>query len=275
MVSSGKKKIRLNLSIEISGLLLLILISSSVADVVVLTYNTFEKNVGQDRYAFINFYWPGFLTCERLDPQYENLGENIGMADESVLIGKVDCEKNWSICKKYEITVWPTLKWFYKGSLKPKEYEGQWHVQFLSDFVNTEAETNLKIETVPSDLVVLTDSNFDEVVLDETKNVMVVFYAPWSVISKALLLTCEEIATGMKNSYVVATLDVVKYRDISDRYGITRTPTLKFFPRDDKTGLFGQDGANSTATNRELEDLPTLNFVTKGSNNNTGLYGVQ
>ncbi|XP_026446202.1 protein disulfide-isomerase like 2-1-like [Papaver somniferum] len=183
MVSSEKKKIRLNLSIEISGLLLLILVSSSVADVVVLNDNNFEKNVGQDRYAFINFYYPGFLTCERLDPQYENLGENIKMANESVLIGKVDCEKNWSICKKYEITVWPTLKWFYKGSLKPKEYEGQWHVQFLSDFANTEAETNLKIETVPSNLVVLTDSNFDE-----TKNVMAVFYASWSVISKALLL---------------------------------------------------------------------------------------
>ncbi|XP_026435395.1 protein disulfide-isomerase like 2-1-like [Papaver somniferum] len=89
MVSFEEKKVRLNLSIEISGLLLFILASSSVADVVVLNDINFEKNVGQDRYAFINFYWPGYLTCERLDPQYEKLGENIGMANESVLIGKI------------------------------------------------------------------------------------------------------------------------------------------------------------------------------------------
>ncbi|KAI3916218.1 hypothetical protein MKW98_004659 [Papaver atlanticum] len=277
MVSSEKKKVRLNLSIEISGLLLLILVSSSVAGVVVLNDNNFEKKVGQDRYAFINFYSPGSLMSpitENLDPQFEKLAENIKMANESVLIGKVDCDKNWNVCKKYEITDWPTLKWFSKRSLKPKEHEGQWKVEFLSDFVNIEAETDLKMETVPSNLVVLTDSNFDEVVLDETKNVMVVFYAPWSVFSKAVLLTSEDIATGMKNSYVVATLDVAKYRDISDKYGITRTLTLKIFPRDDKTGLFGQDAANSTVTDRELEDLPILNFVTKG-NNNTGFYSVQ
>ncbi|KAI3980689.1 hypothetical protein MKX01_025254 [Papaver californicum] len=254
MVSSEKNKIRLNLSTEILGLLLLILVSSSVSDVFVLTDNNFEKNVGQDRYAFINFYWPGFLICERLDSQFEKLAENIGMANQSVLIGKVDCEKNWNVCKRYEITVWPTLKWFYKGSLKPREYDGQWKVEFLSDFVNIEAEADLKIETVPSNLVVLTDSNFDEVVLDETKE------------------TFEEIATEMKSPYVVATLDAVKYRDISNKYGITRTPTLKIFFKDDKTGLFGQGGGNSTITNRELEDLPTLNFITKG--NNTGLYGL-
>ncbi|KAI3864656.1 hypothetical protein MKX03_009176 [Papaver bracteatum] len=58
---------------------------------------------------------------------------------------------------------------------------------------------------------------------------MVWFYAPWSVFSKAVLLVItlyyeiplslfnEDIATGMKNSYVVATLDVAKYKDISDR----------------------------------------------------------
>lgn len=41
------------------------------------------------------------------------------------------------------------------------------------------AGTNVKISSVPSDVVVLTADNFGEVVLDETKDVLVEFYAPW------------------------------------------------------------------------------------------------
>ena len=37
----------------------------------------------------------------------------------------------------------------------------------------------MKIATVPSNVVVLTADNFNEVVLDETKDVLVEFYAPW------------------------------------------------------------------------------------------------
>ena len=39
--------------------------------------------------------------------------------------------------------------------------------------------TNVKIASLPSSVVVLTPDNFDEVVMDETKNVLVEFYAPW------------------------------------------------------------------------------------------------
>lgn len=41
------------------------------------------------------------------------------------------------------------------------------------------AGTNVKIAAVPSDVVVLTSDNFEEIVLDEKKDVLVEFYAPW------------------------------------------------------------------------------------------------
>jgi len=43
----------------------------------------------------------------------------------------------------------------------------------------------VKIATAPSHVVVLTPETFNEVVLDETKDVLVEFYAPWY----SLLLT--------------------------------------------------------------------------------------
>lgn len=41
------------------------------------------------------------------------------------------------------------------------------------------AGTNVKIASVASSVVVLSPNNFDEVVFDETKDVLVEFYAPW------------------------------------------------------------------------------------------------
>lgn len=41
--------------------------------------------------------------------------------------------------------------------------------------------TNVKLATLPSSVVVLSPDNFDQVVLDETKDVLVEFYAPWLV----------------------------------------------------------------------------------------------
>jgi hypothetical protein len=42
--------------------------------------------------------------------------------------------------------------------------------------------TNVKIVAIPSSVVVLTPETFDSIVLDETKDVLVEFYAPWLVI---------------------------------------------------------------------------------------------
>lgn len=39
--------------------------------------------------------------------------------------------------------------------------------------------TNIKIASIPSSVVVLTADNFNEIVLDEKKDVLVEFYAPW------------------------------------------------------------------------------------------------
>lgn len=42
--------------------------------------------------------------------------------------------------------------------------------------------TNVKIASVPSSVVVLTSDNFEEIVLDSKKDVLVEFYAPWLVV---------------------------------------------------------------------------------------------
>ncbi|WVY97264.1 hypothetical protein V8G54_029415 [Vigna mungo] len=180
----------------------LLFLAASADDVVVLSEENFEKEVGQDRGALVEFYAPWCGHCKKLAPEYEKLGSSFKKA-KSVLIGKVDCDEHKSLCSKYGVSGYPTLQWFPKGSLEPKKYEGPRTAESLAEFVNTEGGTNVKIATAPSNVVVLTPENFNEIVLDETKDV----------------LTYEKVATAFKleENVVIANLDADKYRDLAEK----------------------------------------------------------
>ncbi|CAI9768919.1 unnamed protein product [Fraxinus pennsylvanica] len=220
------------------GTLALFLFASAFADeVVVLTEDNFEKEVGQDRGALVEFYAPWCGHCKKLAPEYEKLGASFKKA-KSVLIGKVDCDEHKSLCSKYGVSGYPTIQWFPKGSLEPKKCESARTAEALTEFVNSEAGTNVKIAVIPSSVVVLSPDNFDEIVLDETKDVLVEFYAPWCGHCKSLAPIYEKLATAFKleDDVVIANMDADKYKDIAEKYGVSGFPTLKFFPKNNKAG---------------------------------------
>ncbi|CAL4902843.1 unnamed protein product [Urochloa decumbens] len=224
---------------------LLLLLAAAVAavspaaadDVVALTEADFEKEVGQDRAALVEFYAPWCGHCKKLAPEYEKLGASFKKA-KSVLIAKVDCDEHKSVCSKYGVSGYPTIQWFPKGSLEPKKYEGQRSAEALAEFVNSEAGTNVKIAAVPSSVVVLTPETFDSIVLDETKDVLVEFYAPWCGHCKHLAPVYENLASVFKqdDGVVIANLDADKHTDLAEKYGVSGFPTLKFFPKGNKAG---------------------------------------
>lgn len=217
--------------------LALLFVSAFADDVIVLTESNFEKEVGQDRGALVEFYAPWCGHCKKLAPEFEKLGASFKKA-KSVLIGKVDCDEHKSICTKYGVSGYPTIQWFPQGSLEPKKYEGARTADALTVFVNSEGGTNVKLATVPSSVVVLTEDNFKEVVLDETKDVLVEFYAPWCGHCKSLAPIYEKVASAYKSEedVVIANLDADKYKDLGEKYGVSGFPTLKFFPKGNKAG---------------------------------------
>ena len=230
----------------------LVFVSVSADDVVVLTEDNFEKEVGQDRGALVEFYAPWCGHCKKLAPEYEKLGSSFKKA-KSVLIGKVDCDEHKSVCSKYGVSGYPTIQWFPKGSLEPKKYEGPRTAESLAEFVNTEGGTNVKIAATPSNVVVLTAENFNDIVLDETKDVLVEFYAPWCGHCKNLAPTYEKVATAFKleEDVVIANLDADKHRDLAEKYDVSGFPTLKFFPKTNKAGQDYEGG-------RDLDDFVTF-----------------
>ncbi|KAJ7547667.1 hypothetical protein O6H91_08G097500 [Diphasiastrum complanatum] len=219
-------------------------------DVVALTPDTFEEEVGQERGALVEFYAPWCGHCKKLAPEYEKLGA--AFSSKPVLIAKVDCDEHKSLCSKYDVSGFPTLKWFPKGSLEPKVYSGARTMEALSEFVNSESGIQAKSQTVPSDVIVLTPTNFDEIVLDETKHVFVEFYAPWCGHCKNLAPVYEQVATVYKaeKDIVIAKLDADAHKSVAEKYGISGYPTLKFFLKSNKDGVDYEGG-------HALDDLVT------------------
>ncbi|KAG6434121.1 hypothetical protein SASPL_105743 [Salvia splendens] len=248
-------------SICFAALTLLLVASASAEDVVVLTEENFHKEVGKDRGALVEFYAPWCGHCKKLAPEFEKLGASFKKA-KSVLIGKVDCDEHKSLCSKYGVSGYPTIQWFPKGSLEPKKwvivflevlYEGARTAETLAEYVNNEGGTNVKIAAVPSNVVVLTPANFNEVVLDEKKDVLVEFYAPWCGHCKSLAPIYEKVATAfnLEEDAVIANLDADAHKDLAEKYGITGFPTLKFFPKNNKAGEDYNGG-------RDVDDFVTF-----------------
>ncbi|XP_048608690.1 protein disulfide-isomerase like 2-1 [Brassica napus] len=233
----------------LASLLALIVVSAVADDVVVLTDDSFEKEVGKDRGVLVEFYAPWCGHCKKLAPEYEKLGASFKKA-KSILIAKVDCDEHKSVCTKYGVSGYPTIQWFPKGSLEPQKYEGARNAEALAEYVNKEGGTNVKLAAAPQNVVVLTPDNFDEIVLDQNKDVLVEFYAPWCGHCKSLAPVYEKVATVFKQEegVVIANLDADAHKSLGEKYGVSGFPTLKFFPKDNKAGQDYEGG-------RDLDDF--------------------
>ncbi|KAI3921146.1 hypothetical protein MKX01_036125 [Papaver californicum] len=55
----------------------------------------------------------------------------------------------------------------------------QGHKSLIESLGSPTTGTNVKLATIPSSVLVLKGENFNEIVLDETKDVLVELYAPW------------------------------------------------------------------------------------------------
>jgi len=98
-----------------------------------------------------------------------------------------------------------------------------------------------------SDVPTLTKNNFDQLVLDQTKNVLVEFYAPWCGHSKSLAPEYDKVGTAFKNepNCVVSKVDADSEKELATRFGISGYPTIKFFPKTNKDGEEYSSGRNA------------------------------
>jgi len=227
--------------------LLALSVSAAVVD---LTPDNFDDVINKASYAFVEFYAPWCGHCKSLAPEYEKFGAAFEGKDD-VVIAKVDADAHKELGSRFGVTGFPTLKLFTKG--KPEDYTGGRTLEDLIQFVNSKVPAGSRAKApaqAPSSVVTLTPDNFDKIVKDAEKDVLVEFYAPWCGHCKRLAPVWDQLADIFKgeDDVVIAKVDADAHKDIATKYGITGYPTIKFFPKTNKEGQAFEGG-------RELKDL--------------------
>jgi len=106
----------------------------------------------------------------------------------------------------------------------------------MIEYMNREAGTKIRVKKASSNVETLTTQSFDSIALDETKDVLVEFYAPWCGHCKQLAPVYEKLATAFaaEKNVVIAKVDGDAEPALSSRFGVTGFPTLKFFGKTSK-----------------------------------------
>ena len=139
---------------------------------------------------------------------------------------------------------------------------------FVDSFVAGKIEASVKSEAIPEKndgpVKVIVAHNYNEIVMDDTKDVLVEFYAPWCGHCKALAPKYEEFGAlyqgnaDFASKVTIAKVDATA-NDVPDE--IQGFPTIKLFKAGDKKKPVEYSG------DRSIEDL--IKFV-----KDNGKYGV-
>ncbi|KAI1639481.1 protein disulfide isomerase [Biscogniauxia mediterranea] len=132
-------------------------------------------------------------------------------------------------------------------------------LSFVEDFSAGKIEPSLKSEPIPETqegaVTVVVGKTYDQIVLDDTKDVLIEFYAPWCGHCKALAPKYEDLASlytnsDFKDKVVIAKVDATA-NDVPDE--IQGFPTIKLYPAGSKGEPVTYKGS------RTVEDL--IKFV--------------
>ncbi|XP_005100751.1 protein disulfide-isomerase A3 isoform X2 [Aplysia californica] len=128
--------------------------------------------------------------------------------------------------------------------------------QFVRDVLAGKVEAYMKSEPIPEDndtpgkVKVVVGKNFDEIVNNEDKDVLIEFYAPWCGHCKSLAPKYDELAEKLKDeeNVVIAKMDATA-NDVPPNYEVRGFPTIYFAPKGNKSTPKKYEGG------REVDDF--------------------
>jgi len=130
---------------------------------------------------------------------------------------------------------------------------------WFNGVVDGTAKGFLKSEPIPDNtnnkVIVLVGKTFEATVFDETKDVLVEYYAPWCPHCKAIESTYNQLGetiAAATPSVIIAKIDATA-NSIPDDISVAGFPTIHFFPAGDKANPINYEG------DRSLRDL--VSFV--------------
>ncbi|XP_055710332.1 protein disulfide-isomerase A6 homolog [Phlebotomus papatasi] len=233
----------------------------SSSDVVDLTPANFDRLVLQgDSVWIVEFYAPWCGHCKNLVPEYQKVATALkGVAK----VGAINADEHKSLAGQYGVQGFPTLKLF--NGKTPTDYSGQRTADAMAEAVLTEVKKKVKAALGgkggksggngsggsggSNDVIELTDSNFDKLVLNSDDVWLVEFFAPWCGHCKNLAPHWAKAASELKGKVKLGALDATVHQSKAQEYGVQGYPTIKFFPggKKDRDSVQEYDGGRTSS----------------------------
>lgn len=212
--------------------------------------------------AMVEFYAPWCGHCKNLEPEYAKAAS---ILKGVVKLVAVDATVHGSIAQKYGVQGYPTLKMFGLDKKKPEDYQGGRDTNAIvsqcmkaanalvkdrksgkkgssssssssSSGSSGGSGSGRKTKADVSDVVKLTEANFNALVTDSNDHWLVEFYAPWCGHCKQLAPEWEEAAQRLSGSVKLGAVDATENGQLAQKYGVQGYPTIKLFPAGKKSG---------------------------------------
>jgi protein disulfide-isomerase A6 len=138
-----------------------------------LTPENFDTVVDGSKHVFVSFYAPWCGHCKTLAPDWEIVSNSFKQSSD-IVITKVNADKYKALASKYEVSGFPTIKLFGKGSITVKDtYMGERTAESMVSYLNKETGNDVRIVRPLEVTTTLDDDNFHSIALDSTKDVLV------------------------------------------------------------------------------------------------------
>lgn len=116
-------------------------VKKPVSAVTELTDANFEQiALSPDKAVMVKFYAPWCGHCKTMAPKFEKLA-SIFSGEKDVVVAKLDATEFPDLAQRYEVTGYPTVKFFPFGSTVPVSYDGPRDVEPMLSYLNEQAKT--------------------------------------------------------------------------------------------------------------------------------------
>jgi thioredoxin 1 len=199
---------------------------------------SFESVLLQEALPVVAVFWsPQETSREELNTLLERVTEQY--AGEA-LIAKLEASDAPQMRSRYEVSKLPEFLFFREGRLiarakgMPSPAALQPWMEYLLGRGPRPATTRPRREAAQArsadgQPVVVTDANFDQVVLQADRPALVDCWAAWCGPCRMVAPVVETLAGEFRGRALVAKLDVDANPTVAQRYGVRSIPTLVYF----------------------------------------------